>query len=381
MLKCKKSKFSIPPRVTYLNCAYMSPLLKDAEKSGIRALRKKRDPSSILPNDFFRESEDLRTEFARLINVPDPKRIVIIPSASYGLSIAANNIKVSRGDTIIVVGEEFPSNFYPWQRLAQDNGATLKVIAPPEVQPGRGRKWNEKILESIDPTTKVVAMGNVHWADGTLFHLTEIRKRTQEVGALLILDGTQSVGALPFDVGIVKPDALICAAYKWLLGPYSIGLAYFGEHFDEGRPIEESWMNRLQSEDFTSLVNYQSDYQPGALRYEVGEHSNFIHVPMLMKSLQQISRWGVSNIQEYCRTITEQATIALAERGYWIEEPEYRSAHLFGVRIPDKDIQLIRQALSKHKIFVSFRGNAIRVAPNVYNDGRDLSRLVKVLTR
>ncbi|HTE31161.1 MAG TPA: aminotransferase class V-fold PLP-dependent enzyme [Chryseolinea sp.] len=359
----------------------MSPMLKDAEKSGIRALRKKRDPSSILPHDFFAESDDLRREFAKLTNVPDPTRIVIIPSTSYALSIVANNVKVSRGDTIIVIGEEFPSNYYPWQRLAQESGATLKVIAPPDVQSGRGRKWNENILESIDATTKVVAMGNVHWADGTLFHLVEIRKRTLEVGALLIVDGTQSVGALPFDVGIIKPDALICAAYKWLLGPYSIGLAYFGEHFDGGRPIEESWMNRLNSEDFTSLVNYESGYQPGALRYEVGEHSNFIHVSMLLKSLQQINRWGVSNIQEYCRTITDQATMTLTEKGYWIEEAEYRGAHLFGIRIPEKDIQLIRQSFSRHKIFVSFRGNAIRVAPNVYNDGRDLSRLAKVLTR
>ena len=63
-------------------------------------------------------------------------------------------------------------------------------------------------------------MGMVHWADGTIFDLEKIRKKTKEVGALLIVDGTQSVGAMPFDVNKIKPDALVCAAYKWLMGPY-----------------------------------------------------------------------------------------------------------------------------------------------------------------
>jgi selenocysteine lyase/cysteine desulfurase len=106
----------------------------------------------------------------------------------------------------------------------------------------RGSVWNEKILSAIDNNTRAVALGNVHWADGTLFQLEEIRKRTRDVGALLIVDGTQSVGVMPFDVKKIQPDALVCAGYKWLLGPYSIGLAYYSEYFDEGTPIEESWL-------------------------------------------------------------------------------------------------------------------------------------------
>ena len=134
------------------------------------------------------------------------------------------------------------------------------------------------------------------------FNLEQIRKRTRDVGALLIIDGTQSVGVLPFDVKKIQPDALVCAGYKWLLGPYSIGLAYYGEYFDDGKPIEESWLNRMDSEDFSALVNYQASYQSGALRYDVGEHSNFVLVPMLIKSIKQLNQWGVANAQEYIKS-------------------------------------------------------------------------------
>jgi selenocysteine lyase/cysteine desulfurase len=220
----------------------------------------------------------------------------------------------------------------------------------------------------------------VHWADGTRFNLMDIRKRTKEVGALLIIDGTQSVGALPFDVEKIQPDAVVCAGYKWLMGPYSIGLAYYGEYFDNGKPIEESWLNRKNSENFAGLVNYQTDYQPGALRYDMGEHSNFILVPMMRAALKQVEQWGAENIQAYCARIAHKPIQLLQEKGFWVEDEAYRGHHLFGVRVP-KHINLnsLKENMIKNKISVSFRGDAMRISPNVYNDEKDLMKLVKVL--
>jgi selenocysteine lyase/cysteine desulfurase len=381
MITCKRSKFTLPPGLTYLNCAYMSPLPKNVEKVGTNNLRNKRNPTKISPEDFFTDSNLLREEYARLINVSNPKRIVIIPSVSYGLATVARNLKLESGNKIIVAAEQFPSNYYPWQRLCQEAGAEVKMIEPPADLLGRGEKWNEKILDAIDADTRAVAIGNVHWADGTLFQLEAIRKRTREVGALLVIDGTQSVGAMPFDVQKIQPDALICAGYKWLLGPYSIGLAYYGEYFDSGKPIEENWINRLNSENFDQLVNYQTAYQADSLRYEVGEHSNFILVPMLLKAIQQLNRWGIENIQSYCKHITKDSIDFLQAKGYWIENENFRSKHLFGIRMPGKDLQKVKDTLYKNKIYVSLRGDAIRVAPNVYNDEKDMNRFVRVLSR
>lgn len=366
--------------VTYLNCAYMSPLLKAVEKAGIQGMKGKRNPFKVSPDDFFQESEVLRSEFARLINVKNQKRIVIIPSASYGLASVTRNVKLDAGENIVVASEQFPSNFYPWQSLCRTNKALLKVVSPPENLGGRGRNWNNRILEAIDAKTKVVALGHVHWADGTRFDLVNIRKRTREIGALLIIDGTQSVGALPFDVEEIQPDALVCAGYKWLMGPYSIGLAYYGEYFDDGMPLEENWINRLNSEDFAGLVRYQEQYQPGALRYEVGEHSNFLLVPMLLAALRQINQWKPRQIQDYCRKISAPSIEALRGMGFWVEDESFRGTHLFGIRVP-KGISLekMKKEVKRKNISVSFRGDSMRVSPHVYNDSADFDKLVKAI--
>lgn len=382
MLSCKHSKFTLPKNVTYLNCAYMSPLLKSVEKAGIRGLRRKRNPVEVTPTDFFTETELLRKAFATLINLENEKRAVIINSVSYGMANVAQNLKIERGQNIVVASEQFPSNYYPWQRVAADHGAEIKVVAPSVLRDGRGKSWNENILEAINTKTKAVAIAHTHWADGTKFDLVAIRKRATDLGALLIIDGTQSVGALPFDVQQIKPDALICAGYKWLFGPYGIGMAYYGEYFDDGKPVEENWINRLKSEDFSKLINYQNDYQPGALRYEMGEHSNFILVPMLLKALEQLNKWHVSGIQEYCHSITNEAVMTLKKRGFWIEDEAYRGSHLIGVRLPEgMQMEKVKEALLKNKIYVSYRGDAIRVAPNVYNDEADLENLVRALKK
>ncbi|MBX2969049.1 MAG: aminotransferase class V-fold PLP-dependent enzyme [Cyclobacteriaceae bacterium] len=382
MLTSKRAKFTLPPQLTYLNCAYMSPLLKSVEKVGVSAVRKKRNPVNITQQDFFTETELLRIEYAKLINAPDPKRIVIIPSVSYGMANVVRNLDIKKGQHVIVATEQFPSNVYPWQRLCEEAGAQVITIAPPDDYTNRGKHWNEKILESINVNTKAVAIGHVHWADGTRFDLEAIRKRTNEVGALLIIDGTQSVGAMPFDLQRIQPDALICAGYKWLLGPYSIGLAYYGPNFDNGKPVEENWINRLNSEDFAGLVNYQNQYQPGALRYEVGEHSNFILVPMLLKAIQQLNNWGAERIQEYCRHTGQPVLQKLAEKGFIIEDELWRSSHLFGIRLPGNvNLDDVKKSLLKNKVYVSFRGNAIRVAPNVYNTQQDFDKLYKALTK
>jgi selenocysteine lyase/cysteine desulfurase len=381
MLTSKRSQFTLPPQVTYLNCAYMSPLMKDAEKAGISALRRKRTPFDIKPIDFFNESDVLREEYAKLVNGSDPQRFAIIPSVSYGMANVAKNVSIKKDQNIVVTTDQFFSNYYPWKSLCDETGASIKSITAPEAFVDRGKKWNDRVLEAIDKNTKVVAIPNVHWVDGTRFDLESIRKRTNDVGALLIIDGTQSIGALPFDLQKIKPDALVCGSYKWLLGPYSMGLAYYGEQFDSGKPIEESWMNRVGSENFSD-VSYKSAYKPGALRYEVGEHSSFIHVAMLMKSIQQLNKWKPERIQEYCAAITASSVTKLKEKGFIIEDEAWRGAHMFGIRLPKgADLEKIKASLLKHKIYVSVRGNAIRISQNVYNREEDLNKLTKVLIK
>ncbi len=355
----------------------MSPLMKSVIDVGKMAVEKKGYPYTITPNDFFEDPHRLREEFARLINAPDASKIAIIPAVSYGFANVTKNLDLSANQKILMVGEQFPSNVYPWLTLSKESGAKINTVHSPEDSLNRGEIWNQLILENINTDTAVVTIGSVHWADGTLFDLKAIREKADEVGALLFIDGTQSVGAYPFDFAEIRPDALICAGYKWLMSPYSIGLAYYGDYFDNGTPVEENWINRLDSEDFAGLVNYQDEYQPGAVRYDMGERANFIAVPMALKAIQQLNEWGPENIQEYCRDLVEPYFNDLANVGFEVENLKWRGSHLTGIRIPGSaDVQKIKAELEKNNVYVSIRGNAIRIATNVYNNQADFEKLV-----
>lgn len=379
-LPCQKHRFSLPDGLHYLNCAYMAPLPDTVEAAGITGIRRKRIPTDLPPEAFFDESLALRRSFARLVDLDDPHRIAIIPAVSYGMATVASNTPVGQGQNVVVLHEQFPSNVYAWHRLTRSRGAELRTVDPPEGLEGRGARWNERILEQIDADTALVALGHVHWADGTLFDLAAIGRRAREVGAALIVDGTQSVGALPFSVREFQPDALICAGYKWLFGPYSLGVAYYGPRYDEGTPLEESWLLRRNSENFSGLVQYQDDYQPGALRYDVGERSNFILVPMLKAAIDLLNEWGVANVQAYCRRLNEPLLEEAERLGFAIEDETWRGAHLFGVRLPQRlPMERVSAALEARSVMVSVRGNALRISPNVYNEAADVDALCEAL--
>lgn len=374
----QKHLFNLDETITYLNGAYMSPQLKSVEAIGISCLQKKSQPHLISGEDFFTEKVILKKRFAQLIETPDHETIAIIPSVSYGIAIAVNNIPFEKGDEIIVLEEQFPSNYYAWKALEAEKGVVVKTIPAPEVKQGRGKIWNERILEAINPKTKCVAVPHCHWADGTLFNLKEIRSRSNDVGAYLVVDATQSVGALPFSVKNIQPDALVCGGYKWLMGAYGLGLAYYGERFHHGKPLENNWMNHVGSENFSNLVKYNHTLKPKATRYDVGESSNFILTPMLSEGIKQLNEWKPENIQRYCKKITETAVSTLRETGFFIEEDTFRSHHLFGMYPKNpSEIETIKHLLLKENIHVSYRGKSIRISPNVYNTVADLEHLVR----
>ncbi len=378
LLSCQKDLFSLPSDIHYLNCAYMSPLSKRVEAAGIAGVLRKSNPIDLQPIDFFTEADEVRRLFGTLVNA-QAERIAFIPAASYGIATAAKNIHLTRGQNIVMLAEQFPSNVYSWRRF-REQGVELKtVLAPTGNQ--RGEAWNARILEAIDSSTGIVALGHVHWTDGTLFDLEAISKRAREVGAALIIDATQSVGALPFDVATLQPDALIVAGYKTMMGPYSIGCAYYGSRFDKGHPLEENWITRKDSENFSALVDYKDDYSGGMTRYDVGERSNFTLMPMFKAAIEDVLERQPERIQLYCESLTQGLIEALIPLGYQVEAKNYRSRHLFGIRLPKHlDLETLKQRLAQRKIYASVRGTALRVSTNVYNDEADIAALQEVLS-
>lgn len=379
MLSCQRERFTLPDDVVYLNCAYMSPLLRSVQEAGMAGIQRKAHPWSISPEDFFTGPDALRVRFGELINAP-AERIALVPAVSYGVAIAHHNVSLRRGQNVVLPGEEFPSNVYAWKEACAAVGAELRIVERPQDAQAPGARWNERMLEAIDEDTAAVTLTAVHWTDGTLFELQRIGSRAREVGALYIVDGTQSIGARPFDWAAVQPDLLLCAGYKWLLGPYQLGFAVLGDRLVDAKPFELNWISYKNSEDFSRLIDYQDEYQPGAQRFDAGERSNPITIPMLHAALGQILAWGVGNIAEYCAGLGTELGRALGESEYILSPEAERSAHLFGVRVPDESrLPKVLEHLKQRQIHVSLRGTSVRVAPHVYNRPEDLHALAEAL--
>lgn len=344
----------------------MSPAPRRVQEAGIAGVRRKGNPAAITADDFFDDVDLLRALFAKVINATVAERVSVTPSVSYAISTVARNTAIDRGQSIVSVLHQFPSNTHAWERLCQNSGAMMKIVKPPTDGPERTAAWNDAIVEAIDSDTGVVAMGQVHWADGTQFDLVRIGQRAREVGAALVIDGTQSVGAVPFDFAAIQPDALVCAAYKWLMGPYSMALAYFGERYDDGIPLEESWMSREGSRNFAGLVNPAVTYRAGGARFDVGETSNFALVPMAIAALEQVLEWGVERIDNYLRNLSGQFFPGMG--------------HLYGLRLPQTvEPADVKAHLHERGVVVSVRGHAIRISPYLYNDATDMEALVSAL--
>jgi selenocysteine lyase/cysteine desulfurase len=375
MIPCQRHLFDLPTDVAYLNCAYMSPILKHAAAIGAEAIGRKCRPWTISSDDFFAESERARELFAKLLGARADD-IALVPAASYGVAVAAANLPLGEGQRILALADQFPSNVYSWRELARRRGGEVVSLArPPDGD------WSAAILARLDERVALTALPHCHWTDGGLIDLVSVASRCREVGSALVIDATQSLGALPLDLAAIRPDYLVCAGYKWLLGPYSLGYLYVGPQWQDGRPLEHNWIARAGSEDFSRLVDYQDSYQPGARRFDVGERANFGLLPVGISALEQLLRWGQPAIIE---TLTARAaTIArrAGDLGLGALPTQLRAGHFLGLRIAGGAPASLPERLAKEQVYVSLRGDSLRVTPHLYNNDADVDRLFGVLER
>lgn len=375
MLPCQRRLFDIPDEVAYLNCAYMSPLMKPALEAGTAGLTRKLHPWEITSDKFFTGSEEFRKTAAQLLNC-SPDCVAIISSAGYGIQSAAHNLSARKGQSILVLAEQFPANYYPWQRLAEKHGAALKIVPWPE-----NNDWTAAVLDALTSEVVIAALPHVQWTSGGRLDLVRIGQACRNIGAALVLDLTQSLGALPFDVNEVQPDFAVAANYKWLLGPYSTGLMYVAPKWHNGSPLEEGWIQRANSRDFSSLILYSDDYHSGARRFDMGERSNFALLPAAKRAMQQILEWKIPQISEACGAMSQRLAAAAEKLGFSSPVEPLRAPHYLCLRREAPIPKELTDVLAREKVFVSVRGSSIRVAPHLYNTVGDCDRLIACLRR
>jgi selenocysteine lyase/cysteine desulfurase len=371
----RRDAFLVPPEVSYFNTASLAPQLHRVRDAGVDALRRRGEPWAIQGVDWHNEVERLREAFGSLIGAPT-EAIARVPATSYGFAVAARNLRLNASDRILVLAEEYPSGIYTWRRAARTAGAEMITVSRRQ-----GHGWTAAILDALDERVTVVSVPNVHWTDGALVDLAAVARRTHDIGARLVIDGSQSIGAMPFDVAELDPDFLVTVGYKWLLGPFGVGYLYVAERHWDGEPLEENWIVRAGSEDLSRLVDYRDDYQPGARRFDVGGRTNFELTPMALAALGELEDWGLEDVTAALGEITAKLAARVSDIGLEPTPPAGRGPHILGLPLPTDSRTRIPQALDEAGCYVGLRGNSLRISPHLHITDEDVDRLVDALHR
>ena len=369
----QRSLFDVPGEVAYFNAANMSPLLCSVREAGAAGLDQRAQPWKIGSADWFTGVERLRGAYAGVLGV-EPDGIALVPATSYGLAVAARNIDATAGDQVVVLADEYPSNYYTWRRFCGRTGAELVVA-----RRDGDHTWADAVIALVGERTRVVAVPNVHWTDGSLVDLDAVIPAARRVGAAVVIDASQSLGALPLEVARLRPDFVVSVGYKWLLGPLGVGCLYVDERHRDGEPIEENWINRDGAEDFAALVDYVETYRPGARRFDVGAHTNFGLVPMAIAAAEQLLAWTIPAIAASLRTVTDQIAEHATGLGYPIAPRDHRGPHMLGVGLPRDAANAIAHDLGERRVIASVRGSSLRIAPHLHTTPADIARLVAAL--
>ena len=374
MLGNQRDFFNVPENVTYLNCASYSPLMNRVYEAGIEGLGRKYCPWGMDLSKTPAEVEQARELFASLIGAKGDD-IAIIGSTSYGVATAAQNIEIKSGQKIVILQDQFPSNVYSWRKLAQTRNGVLSVIPRPS-----NDDWTTAVLESLNKSVAIAALPPCHWSDGSCLDLGAIGVRCRELGITLVVDGTQAIGAIPFDIREIQPDFVACSAYKWLFCPYSLAFLYVAPHRQEGIPLEDHRWNHASPQVSAVETVYPEIYNTGARRYDIGEINNLINMPMAVKALEQIKCWKPASIQEYLTPLTDAVAEGAKHRGWRVPSADHRVGHFIGIR-PETELSqdIVMRLQRDHNVFVSHRGGAIRISPHVYNDAKDIHNFFQAL--
>jgi selenocysteine lyase/cysteine desulfurase len=373
-LPTQRELFDIPDDVAYFNCASLAPQLRSSAEAAEDALGRRARPWTISTDDWFTGPEERRELFARLAGV-DPDGVALVPATSYGLAVAAANLTARPGQRVLVLAEDYPSNRYTWQRFAERTGASLVTVERQD-----GQSWAEAVLGELDERTAVVAVLATHWTDGGSVDLAAIGAKARQVGAALVVDASQALGAIPLDLDTVRPDYLVTVGYKWLLGPFALGYLYLAEQHRDGVPLEENWISRLRSDDFGALIDYQDRYQPGARRFDVGQRTHFETTPAAVAALGQLLDWEVPRIAATLGQVTGRIQAEVEALGLRLTSSE-RVPHMLGIGLPDQARAAVARALADAGVHAGVRGSSLRISPHLWTTDQDVERLVTALTK
>jgi cysteine desulfurase/selenocysteine lyase len=248
--------------------------------------------------------EATRGKLKKFLNAPDAHEIIFVRGATEAINLVAASYGhkcVKAGDEVIVSALEHHSNIVPWQMLCQSVGATLKVIPMND----RGELLLEEYEKLLNPRTKVVAVAHVSNALGTVNPVKEIASLARRQGAVVVVDGAQSVPHMKIDVQALDCDFYALSGHK-MFGPTGIGALWGRAKLLKSIPPYQGGGDMIRTVTFekTTYNTIPYKFEAGTPHIEGGIG--------LGAAVDYLLAIGMDNIAAYEHELVEYGTAALA---------------------------------------------------------------------
>lgn len=361
-----------------LDCAAQGPRLRSVLEAGQAALEAGVRPWSLAFADWEARIEDLRTLAAEALFEGDAEGVAMVPSVAFALATVARNLPLGDGDSVLLLEGQFPSNLLPWQQRCTQAGA--KVIA---ARRGEGQDWTAALMQAWDqaPQVRIVAVPQAHWHDGALLDIDRIAERTRAQGIALVLDLSQSLGAMPAPLSRWQPDFIASAGHKWLLGPHGLAWLWAAPRWrDRGDGLDQHWQARAAGHDWAFPTDAPPPYRRGARRFDAGGVADPLRLAMATAALVQLKAWGVENISRRLGQLTATLDRALHGHGLdaWITPGH--APHFTALRAPDETLlEAADSALRRAGVVCTRRAGLLRIAPHLHVNEDDMVRVARIV--
>lgn len=362
---------------TYLDTATQGAMPRIALDAVQQSFEAKRFPHRMDDSRWFEVPNRLRSSLSRLIGAR-PEEIALATGSSTGLAIVAHGLAWRAGDEVITATGEFPMQYATWKPMEEREGIMLRVVSP------RGAFLSaDDLIAALTPRTRVISVSHVRFDDGSLLDVPRVAAACHAQGALLVLDVTQSCGALPIDVGTLGADFVVCAGYKWLLSPYGTGFLWVKrERMDTLRPGPFYWTGQLA--DSFADFNF-ADPRPShsARRFDSAEAATYynFNLTAMASSVEFVSRIGADTVLAHNRRLIAHLFERLPRAcvpASPLDATQRGAYGCFTARSPERTTALY-QRLREANVVVAMREGRIRVSPHLFNSVRDIDRLLDVI--
>jgi len=373
-----RSEFADFGDVAYLNASLQGPLPLVSVRASQEALEWKKRPDVMADSVYFELPNRIREKVSRLIG-GKPEEFAVTSGASSGLAAVAAGIDWKPGDEVLVGKGEFPAHFSTWLRYEQAGKLRVRVVEP------RGRFLTpEDYIAQMGPQTRVISASYVRFDNGARLNTPPIAEACRQFGTALILDLSQCAGGMPIDIRATGATMAVASGYKWMLGPYGCGFFWIAEEWIERLPLGAVYFMALEgAHDFHSMFSRALRPVPGARRWDSPETANFTNLAAYDASLDLILQIGIDAVTRHVDALTAKIVEGLPQDKCVLASPEERAGRGPYVCVSARKIEetlALYEKVRAANVHVSFRENAIRCSPFIYNTPEQIDRLIGALS-